>query len=292
MPARSERARQHVVGDLLRRLDVHREQTSVTHPHATALVERKLGLANHVERAVHHPVDPDASSLLRRRTKENDVALQAVALGGELYECRHRRGEGALVVDRSAAMEETVSLGGLEWWRVPLGGIGADYIHVPHNENRAPGRIGSTQAGDEVRAAVADVENASFDSRNALEHRIEVRRDTHLVAGRILRVEPDERRKMRARIALTRSPVISGRRRRSNVECVLRQCAAGRGKQRQNGKYDGGSVHDIDGEGSECRRHLSGASPQDIALPRHGDTASSHEPLPAECVAGAARRPR
>jgi hypothetical protein len=50
-------------------------------------------------------------------------------------------------------------------------------------------------------------------------------------------------------------------------------------------------LHDIGVEGSEYRRVFTGASRQDIALPRHEDTAFRHEPVIAECAAGALRWP-
>src|SRR6185436_1843275 len=81
-----------------------------------------------------------------------------------------------------------------EWRMRPFRAVHGDHVSVAHDEERALATR-SLQAGDDVRAIGVERENAHRDPF-AIEHALEVIRGAAFVAGRVARVEPEERLKV------------------------------------------------------------------------------------------------
>jgi hypothetical protein len=235
--------RHHVVRHLLGRLDVDGADLPVHHPDAPALVQRELGVADERAVVLDHPVDAHGGpALLARRPEEDDVAVQAVALGGQLNEGRQRGGEHPLVVDGAAAVQVAFAEGGLEGVRLPLAGVGAHHVHVAHHQHRLLPRVPGAEARDEVgaRAVGGNAQHVRFHAGDAAEHRIEVQRRRQLVAGRVLRVDADEVLQVRQRGGLRlRAAEPRGGGGAHGVRGVLR----GGGARRQDDRREG--IHQI-----------------------------------------------
>ena len=164
-----------------------------------------------------HPIDPDFfASLLGRRGQEDDVPIERGALRGQLLHGRGRRGQHPLIVDRTATVQirhaTFLANRRREGRRVPLGGVGTDHVHVPHDEHRSLGRIHRAQSRDEVGPSVAGIEHMPLDPGNLREDRIEVARREHLITRRVLRVQGNELREMLQRGPLCQGTVEPGRR--------------------------------------------------------------------------------
>src|SRR5262245_3171136 len=87
-----------------------------------------------------HPVDAELTSgLFIRRRQEDDVAIEGASRAEDmLVEQEHRhqvRREHALVVDRSAAIKESVDDLSTEWIRAPARTFDAHDVHVCEHQD-------------------------------------------------------------------------------------------------------------------------------------------------------------
>jgi hypothetical protein len=162
-------------------------------------VERELGV-DELRVMLQDPIDAVFTArLLVGRREEDDVAIERSAAAHDvLVEQQHRlqvHREHALVVDRSAAIQESLEDFSAEGVGRPALALDTHHIHVREQQHR-PRLTRTLQSRHERCARWCRFEEGRLDA-GAAKDVVEIPSDAHLSPGRIDGIHPDQRLEMR-----------------------------------------------------------------------------------------------
>ena len=201
----SARGQLHRVRNLLERLHGDKLGLAAATGAVAALRETVLRI-NRREMLVDDELDADArAAFFARLGEEDDVAIERHVQPLEQQHHHQRRRDIVLVVHGATAVDITAVARRAEGWRRPLLGIDIDDVRVRHEQER-PLLAVPLQPRDDARPMWLERDDLN---RNALlfEGRFEVVGRRLLVAGRVARIEAEQRLEVAERFGFRLGPI-------------------------------------------------------------------------------------